>query len=112
MDTNEIKDLLQNVPNFIGVFPIDKLPKLNVATNAKLVVNLDPSNLPGTHWVAIALRDGKGYYFDSYGDFPPMEIQQWLARNSRDWTYNSTVLQSPSSLVCGHLCVNFLKRFV
>lgn len=40
---------------FKGVYPLDCIPKIIKDKPALLVVNLDKSNQPGSHWVAIYL---------------------------------------------------------
>ena len=116
LNTLEIKAAFSKDPTFIGVYPINRLPT-SVDQHSKevikMIANLDPSNLPGTHWVAFLILGGKGFYFDSFADFPPSEAQQWLSRNcSNGWDWNQIPAQSPTNKVlCGHLCVSFLKNF-
>lgn len=45
-----------------------------------VVFNLDPSDLPGSHWVcaAVDLRKGDICFFDSYGYKPLTFIQEWM----------------------------------
>ena len=46
--------LRPRVPNFIGVYPADKLPSLNrVPPNSCLVANMSGRNEQGTHWIAL-----------------------------------------------------------
>jgi len=51
---------------FAGVFPSDKIPKLN---NRKryAILNLDKSGESGSHWVAIAKYSNDTYIYDSFG---------------------------------------------
>ena len=75
-----------------------------------LVVNVDESNKPGSHWVAIYVdQDGSGVFFDSYG-LPPSVSHHIdrLRRNSTSYRWNIQQLQSVDSDVCGHYCVVFL----
>jgi len=51
---------------FKGVFASDKIPKLN-KLRSFAILNLDNSNQPGSHWIAVAL-DGKNLIvYDSFG---------------------------------------------
>ena len=50
---------------FKGVFPSDKIPKLN-DLKKYAIINLDRSDQSGSHWVAVALDDGKIYLHDSF----------------------------------------------
>ena len=53
--------------SFIGVFSSDTLP--SYAQTGYYVVNLDTSQQPGSHWIAIKISKSKckNEYFDSYG---------------------------------------------
>lgn len=95
---------------FIGVFASDKLPKLTQRP-ACLVVNTDPSNLPGTHWIAIFIPNkGKSIFFDSYGRFPWDDRFRKFLKNSNNkgYTYNGKKIQSNFSNLCGQYCCTFL----
>lgn len=53
---------------FAGVFPSDKIPRLN-QLKKYAIVNLDNSNQPGSHWVAVAYDDKSNdlVVYDSFG---------------------------------------------
>lgn len=53
---------------FKGVFPSDKIPKLN-DLKPYCVLNLDKSTQPGSHWVALSKINGKNscILYDSFG---------------------------------------------
>lgn len=51
---------------FKGVYPSDKIPKLN-ALKKYAILNLDRSDEPGSHWIAVAFDDDKTYVYDSFG---------------------------------------------
>ena len=56
---------------FKGVYAANQLPFILDSYPAAFVVNTDPSDLPGTHWVAFYFdMNGKGEFFDSYGKAP------------------------------------------
>lgn len=61
MNSIEIYDALKNVPNFVGVFSCDNIPYIPFG---KLVINTQPMNLPGQHWIAILITHFKIIYFD------------------------------------------------
>jgi hypothetical protein len=76
-----------------------------------MVVNTDPSDKPGAHWVAIYINaDGVVDYFDSYGQAPQVPaIAEWIERQSPpDVNVNSQTLQSLVSAACGQHCIHFL----
>ena len=89
---------------FMGVYPKDRIPKLQGAQCC--IVNLQNSvdgkgrPLPGTHWIACGKRGGDSWAFDSYGMPPPLEVLRALepyhslASNKRD-------VQALDSVYCG-----------
>ena len=93
----------------LGVFPIDRIPKLKGYPEC-IVVNLDPHSKPGSHWVAVYIdAEGFGEFFDSYGRSPQKkQLLQFLNVNCLDWTYNDTALQSMFSSTCGQYCIYYL----
>jgi len=67
MNTREIRYALRNTRYFDDVYSVDTLP--SHPRDVTLVCNLDPSDQPGTHWVAIYVDSSGTHaeYFDSYG---------------------------------------------
>ena len=61
-----------------------------------MVFNLDPHDMPGSHWVSafVNLDNGGIFYFDSVGKFPCREIQDLMFRirkQGNDLLYNGTI---------------------
>ena len=92
-----------------GVFSSDQIRAPELTSRPQcMIINLDPSNLPGSHWVAVCLHKTRAKhkvleYFDSYGSLAP-EFQTppgWKLR------YSLHALQAAFSSVCGHYCVYF-----
>lgn len=52
--------------NFAGVFPSDKIPRLN-DLRKYAILNLDKSTQAGSHWVAVARDGDRTYIYDSFG---------------------------------------------
>ena len=105
MDTKEIDRFVREDELcrglFQGVFSADTLPK----TPRLLVCNTDPSNMPGTHWIAIFVDSiGRGEYFDSFGRKPSEVFEDYMNENCIDWNYNAKQLQSVASSYCGFYC--------
>src|SRR6267154_2164422 len=68
MDATKIKQLLANRCGraFLGVFPIDMLPKtLPPHRPLLLVCNTKPHDNRGEHWIVLFI-DSTGEYFDSF----------------------------------------------
>ena len=112
---SEIKRLVETdllaSRHFRGVFSCDTLPQNVSDLPMLLVANTDPSDLPGSHWVAVWINcQRQGYFFDSYG-FPPetygQELHKFMNENTRRYTSQRRQLQAQSSNVCGQWCVYF-----
>jgi hypothetical protein len=89
-----------------------------------MVINLDDSTKPGSHWVALyaVLNENKIYYFDSVGNRPGKrvrnfnkEIFNYMRNNNNnklfDIRYNHIKHQSGGS-ECGVYSMNFLIRLL
>jgi hypothetical protein len=117
MNTLQVENLLRADCKlsdvFEGVYASDMLPAFcdTSGDGAAVVVNMDPSDRGGSHWVCMFVHKGRGEYFDSYGLAPPLEeFVNFLNRNSTSWTYNKVELQSLNTNVCGHYCIWFLSE--
>lgn len=94
-----------NIPYFRGVYMRDELPK-NPRQYESAIVNLDSKHGDGTHWVCYRKRRDRVEYFDSFGNLrPPLELVRYLGPNIE---YNYDRKQRFNSVVCGHLCLQFL----
>lgn len=111
MNTFQLMEIIKDIPGFLGVYPCDLLPRDVTARtlHTGLIINTDPHNMPGQHWVAVYLDKGKGEFFDSFGREPQREIQQLLERCCpAGWAYSPHSIQSMVSSVCGNYCLMFL----
>jgi hypothetical protein len=107
MNTLEIERILRRkCPIFLGVYALDKLPhRVPPHRPIIMVANTDPSNRPGTHWIAIYMGE-TCEFFDSFGRPPPAVFLRYIKKHCiKKWTYNSRRLQSIYSRYCGHYCV-------
>lgn len=99
---------------FVGVYPSDCIPDFRGLKKRRayaLIVNLEKSNHPGTHWIALYLPSrysGTAEYFDSYGRKPSLPSFCKLLNKYRNCIYNNVMLQSPFSSVCGQYCLFYL----
>ena len=107
MDDFTIKKILLSnkvtKDSFIGVFSSDTLP--SYAQTGYYVVNLDMSQQPGSHWIAIKISKSKckNEYFDSYGLGPPtVHFKRFMKYN---YIYNSKGLQHSLSTTCAQWCI-------
>jgi hypothetical protein len=100
---SQIYKILKNKNIECKIVSKDKIPK-NAMGN--YIINLDNSNLSGSHWVAAIFKKNEVLYFDSYGIIYPNELK--LASGSRKIYYNKKDLQSMNSSACGYYCIAFL----
>ena len=64
----DITSWLKCSSNFLGCFAEDELQNLSVSSFPSfLIVNIDPSNMAGSHWIAIGIFADKIEIFDSLG---------------------------------------------
>ena len=112
MNTLQLRKILasQILAVHENVYASDQIPSTRIPLPASVIVNLDKSSQPGSHWISIYIDvQEKAEYFDSYG-FPPVrqEFITFMRKNSKIWTYNSTALQDYYSDVCGQYCAVYL----
>jgi len=104
---------------FKGVYAIDEISKIPVSDKMGVVLNLDKSNQPGSHWVALYIDaddDQSVEYYDSYGEDPPeslMKDLKELVNKINPSTYlkfkvNKIKQQSETSDNCGVFAMKFL----
>jgi len=88
----------------------DNLPTNGPLTIESAIVNLDSSYGTGTHWVCYRKMTNTVYYFDSFGNLrPPPEIVRYFG-NEVIIKYNYKRKQTFDSVICGHLCLEFLNK--
>ena len=76
MNTTDIERMLRANPRsavrFRGVHSMDSMVNEVVKENGEgfYVFNTKPRRSAGEHWMALATRRGRAYYFDSFGRHP------------------------------------------
>ena len=117
MNTAQIEACIRQDPYMkavcLGCFASDQLPAGGLQLPFGLVVNTDPSNKPGEHWVSCWVgSDGRGEYFDSYGGQARPVLRRFLDKNAPNGL--APVLSHPVqgllSTVCGQHCIYFLYK--
>jgi hypothetical protein len=96
--------------HYLGAFPANKLPKLTKASEIGLISNTQKSHLPGSHWVAIYIKNREGEYFDSFGQYPNRIIEKWLNANTLSWTRTRRIFQHPERTTSGAYCLYYLSH--
>lgn len=102
---------------FRGVFASDKLPGVTPLRQGQtgdraFIVNIDPSGMPGSHWIAIyvpKVPDQPIEYFDSYGLVPYVKsIQTFVGLPDQFVLFNDITLQAPFSSTCGQYSLLYI----
>ena len=109
--TFQIDHLLGKNDNYLGTFPLDRLPDLPKKFPKSIIINTDKSNRPGDHWIAIVLTEKHAYYFDSFGlGIVDQQIQQFLLPRYSSIIFNSLCIQHILSDKCGYYCIYFVQN--
>ena len=99
-------------PYFRGVFPADQLPLVSKQRVHALIVNTDPADEPGEHWLAIWTQHGICEVFDSYAlplsTYKNSGLQTWF-KQWKELITSDQPLQAMDSFTCGHYALLFLK---
>ena len=67
MNTFEISQLMHLTPEFYGVHPCCEIEVFRRKRVGSLIVNTDPHNKPGQHWVVVYIEEKTMTFFDSFG---------------------------------------------
>ena len=116
LSTRMLTKFLANTKNFVGVYSQNQLKKITLQHfPSTFVINLDSSNMPGSHWIALGLFKNKLEIFDSLGfsmfDWPhiPCELLNFLLKFSIGRKVKiSKSLQSYDSSLCGFYCIFYV----
>ena len=116
ISTYGLLKLLQYAANFIGVFAEDQLENLAIMSFPSfLIINLDPSHLNGSHWLAVRISPKSMEIFDPLGfqilNWPrvPCKLLNFLNRWSKHrQTFISPLIQSNTSVLCGYYCIAYI----
>ena len=100
--------------DFRGFFMRNTLPS-KPRRNECGILNLETDRENGSHWVAWHKRAKNRFYFDSFGQDIPSELEIYL-KSTREYTQNNAVILCNSVIVqhldtseCGRLCLFVLK---
>jgi hypothetical protein len=115
MESRQIDKILKRNPItahfYLGCFASDQLMKISPGKYPhSMVVNFDPSEFKGSHWVAIfSISPNEVDYYDSLGLWPPLSsnITQYLSKFNRI-RFNPYALQGEYSKSCGQHAIFFL----
>ena len=99
---------------FYGTVPCDRLPRtIPQEGPTAYIVNTDPHDEPGRHWIAIwtegnvsEILDSYGLSLEVYGTTDP--LLEWLSRHFKYQLHNGQSLQSLFSQSCGDYALMYL----
>ncbi len=80
------------------------------------IINTNPHNKPGKHWVALYFpKRGQAEFVDSYGH-PPSKAHRnfttFLRQHAKGYMYNKQRLQGTGSQTCGALSIYYIMHRV
>ena len=104
-----------HIPNFRGVKMRDELPKKPHSRECG-ILNFNTHLQSGSHWVCWYVNEDERYYFDSFGQAPPVELVKYLKtyeelkRGLPAIRCSAVTVQHYDSDECGSLCLYVLKK--
>lgn len=115
MNTHQLQcaidcDVKMNV-KIIGTYSADNIPNKPHTLPFGFIVNTDPHNLPGQHWIAFyADEHGVLEAFDSFGISPSKysPCMKQFMKTFNNVVVNNKRVQSLESNVCGQYCLFYL----
>ena len=117
MNENQINEKLQKNQKYQGSFALDELNEINVADQPTFaIINLDPREATGSHWIAIGIYFNDIYICDSLGGLIPSksfptQLVNFLSCLSVTRNIHITKqLQPHSSFLCGLYCITFVNE--
>jgi hypothetical protein len=104
MDTYQLRDVLTRDigPSFGGVYPRDLLPE--TLDQKAIVINTDPHDQPGAHWVCVYLNSPVVEYH------PCIVTFKTLLLATENLFITQHVYQDLNTDVCGQYCVYYLHQ--
>ena len=103
------------IPNFRHVVPSDELNGTPFCQECG-IINLESHTESGSHWTCYFKDQNHRFYFDSYGQPPPIELVTYL-KSPIELKENAAVIHRSAVMVqhldtneCGSLCLYVIKR--
>ena len=122
LTSTKITSWLKCSPNFIGCFAEDQLENLTITSFPSfLIVNIDSTKLPGSHWIALGIFHDRIEIFDALGfdlfnwSRVPCTLFNFLHRFSATrQVFAAPRIQSTNSHLCGFYAIYYviIRKFV
>lgn len=119
INTLEINDMMKKYKKFIRAYALDEFKHAPIGKKKQfgMIINLDDSSKPGSHWVALYIdKNSSVEYYDSFGREPTktfLKHLQFLISRVKPSHYlkfkiNKIVDQHVNTDSCGYLAMLFL----
>ena len=107
----EINAHLRDDPHFMGCFPSDNLPEIDNHLPRSIIINTQPAEGGGEHWIAIVMTRKSCFYFDSFGcPIIELDIKKYLSKYYMKVVYSDICIQHVMSVKCGEFCIGFVTQ--
>lgn len=92
-----------------GILSSNELKLVDKNRESIYIVNIDPSHMPGSHWVVIYVNTNYCEFFDSLGNEPSTYNKHFkdFISNYEMITFSKNKLQSKTSTKCGMYCIYY-----
>ena len=111
MDSNELINLTNEVriSNFLGVFAVDQVCSLKSNQVGTIIVNTDPSYLPGCHLISLFLGDKDIFVYDPLCLYIYISeyLKKFFIRMNKVLHFNTIQIQRLDSVMCGYHALVF-----
>ena len=101
-------------PYFYGVVACDHLPKKPTRKSCSYIVNTDPHDKPGKHWLGIWTKGNVCEVMDSFAltleYYQAEPLNEWIVKHWKYIVTNTRSLQAMNSKSCGHYALMYLKE--
>lgn len=103
---------MAGIPNYLGARPSDWVNGKKPPKECYLILNLEGSKQPGSHWLAVCNKPDNSSieYFDSFGLPPEDNVLAYMKRSGKPVFVNRHEIQNYHSEACGDYCVNYLRQ--
>jgi len=116
LPSTKINDLLKCTPNFLGCYAENELDNLRMQSfPCFIIVNIDSSNLPGSHWIALGLFKDRIEIVDPLGfnifnwSRVPCGLMKFCHRFAvTRKIFISKRIQPRDSILCGFYCIYYI----
>ena len=118
MNTFELARVMHMAPNFYGVVPCCEIEQFKKHDVVGLIVNTDPHDKPGQHWIALYKKGKMLNFFDSFGremqEFtePFASIMKDFASDCKVESNKRNIRMTLATLAVAGLCIIYYLEFV